>query len=203
MTSITISTKGNRTSLYTPYHPKLPSRAKKLGGKFDSGEKAWVFDARDEARVRQLALDIYGTDGTDTEIATVRIQVGNEEWVSARNQGLFLGGQLLAKAKHRDSGARPEEGVVVLEGRLGSGGSMANPVTIAEPHTVLEVRDVPRGAAERMIEAVEKTPAVDSAEIVDDQQASRAALEAERERLVARLAEIDAELEKSEPAEAQ
>jgi len=58
MTQIRITTETNSTFLSSPYHPALPERARALGGKFDRSNKVWIFDARDEERVRELAREI-------------------------------------------------------------------------------------------------------------------------------------------------
>ncbi len=62
--TINITTENGKTKVVTPYNPSFPTRAKKLGGRWQGG--AWVFDARDEERVRDLCRDIYGTDGQDS-----------------------------------------------------------------------------------------------------------------------------------------
>lgn len=198
MINITITTSSNTTTLSSPYHPSLPKRAKALGGKFDSRSKKWHFDARDEERVREMAVEVYGTDGrdTDTEKVTVRVKLSEERgWVSDPREGLFLGGQQIARASGRDSGATPGEGVVVIEGGFGSGGTTHNWETRVCAGTTVEVRDVPRGVAERILEdAASKPSHIADARIVDESSNRREALENERERLLARIAEIDAEI---------
>lgn len=201
MCEVGITTANGTTTLSAPYHPDLPSKAKALGGKFDGSSKDWHFDARDEERVRELAREVYGTDGSDAgDTVTVRIEVSEDHTWSERNQGLFLGGRQIARAYGRDSGATLADGVIVLGGEIDSGGSAKNWSTVAREGTVIEVRDVPRGVAEKMVEeapnVTTRMQPVLTARIDESEDDHRAALQAERERLMARVAEIDAELGK-------
>ena len=75
----------------------------------------------------------------------------------------------------------------------GRGGSVKNPALEPADGTVLEVRDLPRAVAAKMIAEVataHRCPVT----LLDDAALDRAVLTEERERLVARLAEIDAML---------
>ncbi len=172
---------------YSPYNPDLPSAAKKLGGRWNATEKAWTFDVRDEARVRELYRSIYGTDGTQAagDLVTLKVRCV-EEWDEWRG-GLFVCGRQVARATGRDSGAKLAEGVVILQGAVRSGGSVKNWRTIADDGTVFEIRDVPRPAAEQ------DTPSEVVVEVVE-QDSSFDALREEREQLMQRVAEIDAML---------
>lgn len=181
-----------KLKLSSPYHPDLPARAKALGGQFSGVKKAWYFDPRDEERVRALAVEIYGTDGTPapaTDLVTLRVSFPNGGYHEVCN-GVFVAGRCVARAFGRDSGAKLGDGVVMLKGGITSGGSWNNWKTIIEPGSVFEIRDVPRPAAESavaqsgyiQVEIVEaKAPTVDVE-----------ALKGEKERLLARIAEIDA-----------
>lgn len=178
-----------KLKLSSPYHPDLPARAKALGGKFSGEKKAWYFDVRDEARVRQLAVEIYGTDGETSETVTLRVTFP-QGWREAKD-AVFVAGRCLARAYGRDSGAKLGAGVVLLKGDIDSGGSMRNWVTHIDPGSVFEIRDVPRQAAEGAVQISSEAMQV---EIVDSRVALLEALRAERDRLMARVAEIDAML---------
>jgi hypothetical protein len=204
---ITIQTDDKHTHLYAPYTPELPDKAKALGGRFDRSNRAWRFDARDENRVRDLSRKVYGTDGSDADdTVTVRVQVNDERPWHERRQGLFLGGHPIARAYSRDSGAEIADGVVVLQGDIRSSGSAKNWTTRADEETIFEVRDVPRGMAEKMIEQASEKRAVTgdpllSATIEETVSERISALRAERQRLLDRIAEIDAELNGDEGAD--
>ncbi|MEZ5130326.1 MAG: hypothetical protein R2763_01170 [Mycobacterium sp.] len=173
---------GDRVVLISPYNRDLPARARQLGGRWDADGKRWSFDLRDESRVRDLARDIYGTDGSVEEAAdTVTVRVDCNGY--ARRQGITVGGRTVASRRYRDEAVRLSEGVVIVSGGFrDSGGSMRYPV-IGETTAVIEVRDVPRAAAQ-----AEGFP------IVDEQAGRMEQLATERARLVARIAEIDAEI---------
>ncbi|WP_374711395.1 hypothetical protein [Symbiobacterium terraclitae] len=137
---VRIERQGNTVVLCAPYHPDLPARARQLGGKFDGFTKSWTFDGRDEARVRALAREIYGTDGETSETVTVRVNLDQLRDV----QSLWLFGREIARRPERDREVRLGEGVVVLAGGFpASGGSVKNPRLAAETGTILEVRGVP------------------------------------------------------------
>ena len=189
MSQVTITTSGSSLTVLSPYNPSFPGRAKALGGKWEAGRKAWVFDGRDEARVRELCQQVYGEGGTTDEqadLVTVRLRAAKE--VSEWQEGLFCCGRQIASATGRDSGARLGGGVVLLAGRVDSGGSVKNWVTKATAGTEVEIKDLPRPALENMtagwevVEVTEQTPAAPDHD----------ALVAEREKLVSRIAEIDA-----------
>lgn len=189
MSKITITATGNMVAVNAPYNSEFISAAKRLGGRWNAPE--WVFDARDEARVRALLIECYGTDGEVADLVTIRIEWTENE--SAKRASIEANGRTIARADGRDSGARLGDGVVLLDGEFGSGGSRANWTTTARAGTVVLVRDFPRAAAEALVAAPGRgrqysiEPEAPEAPVVDAD-----ALRAERERLVARIAEIDA-----------
>lgn len=131
--------------LNSPYHPALPKRARELGGKWDGDY--WIFDARDEERVRNMVRDIFGTDGTDNpELVTVQV---NMDIFPSDHTIWFVGRQIASRAS-RDARVRLGEGVVVVRGGfLSWGGSRKYPTVSPEEGTTLEIRDVPRVLAEK------------------------------------------------------
>ena len=60
---VSIDEQGGRIVVGTPYHPNFPARARLLGGDWDALRHVWIFDAREDERVRSLCREIYGTDG--------------------------------------------------------------------------------------------------------------------------------------------
>lgn len=191
MSQITVTSTGDTVTLSAPYQPDLPSKAKAIGGKWNAADKSWRFAARDEQRVRDLAREIYGTDGDDagaSQTVTVRITVDDWFGVVYGQRGgehLDMFGRQLVTRRSRDEAVRLGEGVIIISGFPGSGGSVANPRLDARDGTVLEVRDVPATHADV---ARPKVTIVDTT--ID-----RDALVAERDRLAARIAEINALLE--------
>jgi len=189
MSEIRVITENGKTYLDAPYHPDLPAKGRALGGKFDARSKCWVFDARDEGRVRELALEVYGDDGSPQELVTLRCRADNDTFglnVRGRQTSVYVAGRQVARVYGRDSGARLGNGVVVVSGGFRSGGSAKNPTVDWDDDTLFELRDVPRSAAERAV-----TQAPEHVEITASSGVDYEALKAERQRLVARIAEID------------
>jgi DNA repair protein RadC len=60
---VSIVEQDGRIVVGTPYHPNFPARARLLGGDWDVLRHVWIFDAREDDRVRSLCREIYGTDG--------------------------------------------------------------------------------------------------------------------------------------------
>jgi hypothetical protein len=89
-------------------------------------------------------------------------------------------GRRLAYRPSRDEDVRLADGVILFEGEFPGRGD-------CDPGIVLEVRDVPTDQAARMVEAYKAT-------ILDGATLNREALLAERAKLLARVAEIDAAL---------
>ena len=172
----------------TPYHPDFSREVRRLNGKWEPVTRTWVFDARDTERVKEVCRDLFGTDGTGAErLVTVRATSGDSR-LQYSQTGAYVLGRCVAFATGRDSGARLGKDVVLISGRIGSGGSVKDWCTVIHPNTVVEIRDIPEAAL-----------GLDTKgwliEVVPDQCADpKAALRAERGRLVARIAEIDAEL---------
>jgi DNA repair protein RadC len=60
---LSIVEQDGRIAVKSPYHPNFPARARGLGGTWDAARRVWLFDAREEDRVKSLCREIYGTDG--------------------------------------------------------------------------------------------------------------------------------------------
>jgi hypothetical protein len=145
-----------KITVASPFNPDFAPKARGAGGRWDAARKVWVFDARDEERVRKICRTVYGTDGADAaDVLTIR---ATAKVCDQRGQGKFddrpmsywLAGREIARAYGRDSGAKLADGVVLLTGGFYSGGSVKNPACYHKAGTTFEVRDVPRAAAEKV-----------------------------------------------------
>jgi hypothetical protein len=191
--TVEIKHAGNDIIAHSDYHPDLPRQAKKLGGRWNSNDKCWIFDVRDEERVRELYRTIYGTDGTIAtgDMVNMRVTVKEESDWAANRTGLYFAGRCVARATGRDSGAKLGNGVIVLEGGFDSGGSMKNWKTRCDrKKTVFEIRDVPREKALEAVEDAKDDKYIERVEIIEN-QIDVAKLENEKKMLLARIAEID------------
>lgn len=138
MNEIRIETTATQIRVTSPYHPDWPARARQIDGKWNGD--AWLFDPRDEHRVRQLCREIYGTDGTPTNRVTLRHSVTSAE---SNRRTLWLYGREIADKPGRDIPPRLGDGVIILEGSFPKrSGSRQHP-TLGGAGVVLEIRDVP------------------------------------------------------------
>ena len=192
---ITITEADTHIHVSSPYDPEFVTAAKSLAGKWDSDQKTWAFDSRDRARVHILLEDIYGwvEPVVGERLVTVRITVGNEG-LDGDRAPVTLGGVTLARARSRDSGATLGDSVVLLSGRIGSGGSHQYWTTYIAPNSVIEVRDVGESVAKGMVKHAEEM-AIESVEIVDDRTADRDALIARKNTIEQNIASLRAELD--------
>lgn len=182
MAAVDITTTGNTITVTSPYHPDFSPAARNLGGRWNPATKTWSFDTRDETAVRELCTDLFGTDGS-TPAATVTVRLCLDRWMRLRTDSIYFAGRRVAHRASRDSRVQLGDGVILVQGGFpASGGSVKNVDLCPQESTVLEIRDVPAGHSDLKD---------DDATIVDT-TLDRDALRAERERLVARLAEIDA-----------
>ena len=177
------------------YHPQFPARAKKLIGRWDEERRVWKFPARYRAEVLEILDSLYGYSESNTETVLVSLSVG-EQPIVAKCTAVRAAGRVVARAKGRDTGAKLGDGVALLKGRVGSGGSAKNWETIVDPHTTLHI-ELPRSAAERLVS--DRAP-WDCVEIIDTLEplpdpvklrAQRAALEREIQEVDAMLARCD------------
>ena len=190
--SVTITNENNKLVVRSPYHPDFPHGAKRLGGRWVNG--AWSFDLRDADRVRELCRDIYGTDGDISE-PTVTLRASWPDGGQEYDGAVYVAGRQVARARDRDSGAALGDGIIVLAGGFGSGGSRKNWTTDIQKSTVIEIRDVPLAMAEKAV--AESAGCVATVEILDAATIDRTALEAEAAKIRKRLAEIQALLEQA------
>lgn len=191
MSDINIYTnEAGRLAVITPYNKDFIAGARRLRGRWDGGTKAWTFDPRDSERVEKLLHEVFGYVANPSgEVATVRVFLDHD---NAKGKTVSFAGREICWRRYRDAEVQLAPNVVVVEGSFwGRGGSMKYPAVLNYDDTdvVLEVRDVPIEALE--VEKDIKWEKVETAGVPSVEQVLRA----EREKLVARLAEIDALLE--------
>lgn len=184
MTDVTITTDGTKVRLSAPYLHAFPARAKEIGGKWEAAAKEWVFDARDRDRVIALAAEFWGyAEDTDGRTVTVRVRADDLRTGYRQDDGeIRFAGRRVAWRPGRDADVRLAEGVVIAAGRFdGYGGSTRYP-DIGTSDVILEIRDLPASA----LAVTGSVP-----HEIMEQGVDVDALRAERDRLTARLAEIN------------
>ena len=186
--NIKIEIIGGTLRVESPYNQEFVKFARQTSGHWRS--PAWVFDVREEDRVREACMAIYGCDGIKSDLVSLRCEWRKDEF--APTASITLEGRPLFTASGRDSGARVAPGVVLVEGVATSGGSKKNWETVVRAGTVAIVRDVPRALAESCVAASVDPNHSWGFEIEPESTSGHTeVLKSERERLVARLVEID------------
>lgn len=174
-----------KAAIYTPYNAEFVSRIKLLGGRWNSSEKCWTVAEFKVDDVRSAMRSIYGRD--DQPVAeTVDVILTFTAEVSVWHAPVTILGRTIATAWGRDSGARMGDDVMFLEGKPESGGSVKNWHTIVPAGSVVKLPELPKTATEEC-----DLPNGVTMQIIGE-DIDREALLSEREKLLARLAEIDA-----------
>lgn len=182
-TSITLTEQDGKLIVQAPYAHEFPPAAKRLSGHWSAADKTWRFDPRDRDRVEELLRNIYGWSGSegDSPEVTIRVKVTPR---TAPYREVRFGGRLIAWRPGRDADIVLGEGVIIVDGKFSArGGSMKHPRIFDGPEgdVTLEVRDYPVSALQLVdlpYEVVDGDPMTE--------------LREERDRLIARIAEIDA-----------
>lgn len=185
---IDIQVQDGLVQVRTPMNTYFVQRAKKLAGRWDPRSVAWLFDARIEDKVRALCVECHGNDGiTFRELVDIRITYLTG--VEACKSPITVFGRIIGSAKARYSGATLGNGVVLEEGNIKSSGSHSNWTTAVASGTVVLLLDVPKAL---VLAGGPKFVEVNIIERSQPNSADQAAaLAGERDRLLARVTQID------------
>ena len=181
-----ITTNNGVANIYTPYNADFVAKIKNIGGrKWNAAEKCWTIPESEIETARKYMTEVFGeTDQADEgERISVRIRFNKD--TEEERKGITIFGKEIAKAWGRDSGARPGEDATVESGTITSGGSRNHWTTKIEEGTVIKLRNIPEAALQ--IESVYDI----TVERIEDAPIDRTALEQEKEKLLARLEEIE------------
>lgn len=142
--SIKTEKAGDKIATTSPYNEQFVKKARGLRGTFMSGK--WVFNESVEEHVIKAMLDCYSVTGLHPyEVCTITVKNYNE---SCKCSGVELFGRPIAKAWGRDSGAKAQEDIFLLDGRFLSDGSMKNWYTTIKNAT-FEIHNFPVAALDR------------------------------------------------------
>ena len=184
---VKVVTNEDQVELYTPYSKDFVKEIKSIGGaKWNSGKSCWTIPAEALDVAQKMMMRIFGEDG-ETKQATLTIRLTMEENQYSDDCSAYtLLGKTIARAFSRDSGARPGEDAIFEEGKPTSGGSARRWYTKVPQGCVIRLSNVSIALWE---EFKSNDHAGIKAEVVED-KIDRDALEAEKENLLRRLAEI-------------
>lgn len=182
----------SKAYVFTPYNAKFVTAIKGIGGaKWDRSRKAWCIPAAAVDQARVIMRRVYGESDIPDEGRKVSVQLNFKESFSEERGAVTIFGKTVATAFGRDSGATVGSDAVFTSGAPESGGSAKYWQTIIPAESVVILRDVP----ENMLTA-EELPDYISVEVLE-QRPNREQLESEREKILARIAEIDAMLQEA------
>lgn len=191
MNGFEIEIKDGQAYLTTPYNPVYVQRIKQLGARWDASSKRWRINAQSVDAARKIMREIYGEDDQKQD-EKVTVIATFSETQSALCNSYCLFGKTIARAYGRDTGAQVGEEAAFIERAPRSGGSIKNWETVIPAGSVVEIYNVPRKFVEQEIESNKSQDNGISFEIKEEScKIDRAALSAERERLLLRIAEID------------
>ena len=178
-----IEIRENTAYVYTPYNPSFVKKIKTIGGaKWDSSERCWKIPAPAVDAAREIMMDVYGETDLPDDVEKVTVRVSFPDGYAECRAPIVVFGRIIASAYGRDTGAKVGDGVVFIKGAPKSGGSRNNWDTIIPDGSVAEIRNVPVTALNNSFDY----------EIVEEKKIDREALEAEKAKLLKRLAEIEA-----------
>ncbi|MGN8763928.1 hypothetical protein [Hornefia butyriciproducens] len=169
----------NKIKVKSPYNTDFVRKAHELNGKWNN--PYWVFREETAESLNSALVEIYG-EGFE-EVPRVAVEIDLDAFEGTEGNELRIGGVSIAYRPSRDSQVRLAGDTFVKSGGfLSSGGSRNYPEVTWKPGTIL-VSSVP--------ETVTGVPGV---KVVDPAEERKSKLEVEKERLLKRLAEIDATL---------
>ena len=179
----------------SPYNPKLPKMARAIGGSWNVDKSVWIFNKADEKLAEKLYMDIYN-EWENSE--TIRVRITTHSDIATGNDSVYICGKQVARATGRDSGASVGKDVRWVSGELPtSGGSAKYWCTIVNEGSVFELVNFPVAALEKLANAAEREEFEFT--IVEEEKSEQvidvALLIAEREKLLARIEEINKLLE--------
>lgn len=185
-----IETREDKALVTTPYSAEFVKKIKSIGGaRWNAKAKAWEIPAGSVDTARAFMMEVYGESDISTATAKVDVRIEAMERLIGYREAYSIMGRTIAQAWGRDSGARIGDGVDFLNDSPESGGSAKNWTTEIPKGSIFVVHGVPEAIAQTFISG--EHPDM-KAEIATDLKTNKKALEEERERILKRLAEIEA-----------
>lgn len=191
MNGIKIEVDGDKAALYTPYNDEFVSKVKNIGGKWNGLKKAWVIDKEAVDVAREIMLDVYGYNDVTANVTVNLMLTVGEGGLSEDRRSVVLFGKTLSRAYGRDTGGHAGDDVYYLSGGPSSGGSAKNWESTVKAGSRIKLAQVNQQVYERELPNVPDNVTVE----ILKQNNPKAALRQEKERLLARLDEINRLLE--------
>lgn len=161
--------KDGKIYVYSPFKSDAPKAFRNAGGEWK--ENAWIFPDADQDIVDSVCKSIYGVTGRES---TAKAQIIVKDDISIYGESVIFAGFALSIARGRDSGARTGDGVKLMSGNIGSGGSVKNWTSRVEGGTIFRVDEFPVGIESTEKITVEYLEEVKTNAIQDDEIAMSA-----------------------------
>jgi len=190
MKTVNLTVNNGQVKVQTPYNAEFVTKAKNLGGKWDTLSKTWIFNENVLDYVKEILIQIYGVTGETTyQTCTLVVKNYSAEVVTG---AVELFGRTIARASGRDTGVSLGESIVWINGKKESGGSTKYWKTIVENAT-FEIQNFPFERTE--FEDVQKAIAEGWCEIkVTESKRSKEEIKSEIAELKEKLAKLEEEL---------
>ena len=181
---------GDTALVTTPYSAEFVKKIKSIGGaRWDGEKKAWKIPSASVDTARAFMMEIYGESDVSEAIKKVDVKIEALETLRSYRGAYSAMGRTIAQAWGRNSGAKIGEGVDFLVGSPKSSGSVKNWNTEISGDSVFVVHNVPEKIAQAFIAT--KHPDIKAEIMSPIIKVDRKELEAERERLLRRIDEIN------------
>ena len=185
----------SKAQVYTPYNATFVHRIKNIGGaKWDAGKKCWTIPADAVDTCRDIMRDVYGRcdlqDSNTGKMLKLKLTF-TEDYETQLSDVIFFG-KTLCHAWGRDSGGRPGDDVAYLKGEPTSGGSAKYWCSVVPKGSVVVLSNVPERFWKEYVQNDDKSDDL-KVELVDEmnEMPNKGKLLEEKERLLARIDEID------------
>ena len=190
MKTVNLTVNNGQVKVQTPYNAEFVTKAKNLGGKWDTLSKTWIFNENVLDYVKEILIQIYGVTGETTyQTCTLVVKNYSAEVVTG---AVELFGRTIARASGRDTGVSLGESIVWINGKKESGGSTKYWKTIVENAT-FEIQNFPFERTK--FEDVQKAIAEGWCEIkVTESKRSKEEIKSEIAELKEKLAKLEEEL---------
>lgn len=137
---INVTKENSKINVESPYNPEFISEAKKIGGRWNPSLMAWQFSATIESNVRELLVEVYGTDGQETETVTALVRLSG----NCFDQDVWQLGRRIAWRDSKKSPVRLGHGVTIVSGSFESTGGTNREPVIGANDVVVRVTDAPK-----------------------------------------------------------
>ena len=175
-------------NIYTPYNKVFVIKIKNIGSaRWNSSNKCWTVPKEYIDNVRNIMVDVFGYSDIDRN-ETIDVKIKFLEDSFACKESIRVFGKDISSAYNRDSGARVGRDVVLISGKIKSGGSAKCWRSEVSAGSVFYLSKVNKNIFEK--EKDDLPYKIEILEIREDME-EISELIAEKEKLLARITQIN------------